>query len=286
MAERCLTKPTLAFIVGTQREWSGKPSTTQLLNGTMQEYLKWKFAYAITPTNRAFALLGTRHHQALENVKMPDMVQEEQLGDDAPTSGIVDLLQPSEHLDGTHDLIDYKTFGSYRVKKILGIQKRYKLSETEVYKRRTKRKDGTWANPGDAKMVPEFWRDPDSVDAFAEEMQLNNYRLMAEESGYKIDRLQLQITVRDGGTRAARDNGIFGQIYFPIEIRKLPDSDVRTYYETKRMMLLNAIDTDTMPDICTDSENWEGRKCENFCDVAAFCPKGQTIAVLNVGERP
>src|SRR4030042_4644218 len=67
MVERCLTLPTLKLI-STEREWAGKPSTTQLLNGTMYEFLKLTQPYCVDPDSRAFSLAGTKHHAALEEV--------------------------------------------------------------------------------------------------------------------------------------------------------------------------------------------------------------------------
>jgi len=53
MDERCLTLPTLALI-SEEREWKGIPSTTQLLNGTMMDFLKLTPPYVVDPDKRAF----------------------------------------------------------------------------------------------------------------------------------------------------------------------------------------------------------------------------------------
>src|SRR4030042_1804166 len=63
--ERCLTLPTLAYI-SKEREWNGVPSTTQLINGTMLEFLKLTQPYLIDPDSRAFSLSGTLHHSDLQ----------------------------------------------------------------------------------------------------------------------------------------------------------------------------------------------------------------------------
>ena len=59
MDQRCLTKPTLVLI-SRERDWNGVPSTTQLLNGTMLEYLKLTKPYAVDPDSRAFMLSRAR----------------------------------------------------------------------------------------------------------------------------------------------------------------------------------------------------------------------------------
>jgi len=92
------------------RIWTGKPSTTQLLNPTRMEFLKITKDYAITPQERAFALLGTQHHRRLEIIakKIAELEAEKKLSDNINT-GILDLLEPD---NGKWILTDYKTWGS------------------------------------------------------------------------------------------------------------------------------------------------------------------------------
>lgn len=113
---RCLSLPTLHEL-SYGREWTGKPSTTQLLNPTRMEFLKITKDYSITPQERAFALLGTQHHRRLEIIakKITELEAEKKLSDDVNT-GILDLLEPD---NGKWILTDYKTWGSYAVAKIL-----------------------------------------------------------------------------------------------------------------------------------------------------------------------
>lgn len=95
-----------------------------LLNPTRLEYLKLTKDYAIDPTDRAFALLGTRHHKRLELVakKIEGLIAEKKLDSDEVQkhSGILDLLEPDELQDGYYKLIDYKSWGSFMVALILG----------------------------------------------------------------------------------------------------------------------------------------------------------------------
>ena len=109
MGSQCLTLPTLVK-VGTERVWTGEGSTTQLLNGTKYEFLKLTNDYCINPRkDKAFALLGTEHHDMLEHIA-------EGLGLPAELSltgdghNVFDVLE----LEGdAYVLTDYKTWGAF-----------------------------------------------------------------------------------------------------------------------------------------------------------------------------
>jgi len=113
---RCMSLPTLNR-VAEQREWKGKPSTTQLISGTRLEYLKITKDYAVDPDDFAFALLGTRVHERLDKVAQKlKMISEQKLKGEV--SGIIDLLVPD---NGGFELWDYKTSGSYKIANALGL---------------------------------------------------------------------------------------------------------------------------------------------------------------------
>lgn len=231
---RCLSLPTLATI-GKVREWSGTPSTTQLLNPTRLEYLSIKKDFAINPFDQAFALLGTRHHYRLEQVAKKIEGLEAEVKLKGEVTGILDLLEP---INGGEDyrLTDYKTFGSFAVKKAM----------------------------------------EDGYDRHKLLLQLNNYRMMAQELGFNVTELRCQITVRDGGTYSARHNGIEDKLYFlPMEI--LPDEQVKEYFLTKAYLLCKAVENDVLPELCQYDERWGGRRCKGFCDVFIWCPEGAKV---------
>jgi len=244
-----MTEPTLR-IISNDREWTGNPSTTQLLNGTMMEFLKITREYASDPQRRAFMLSGIKYHLALESMaKEMGLPAEIALGPDG--HDIFDLLEPC---DGGWSLTDNKDWGSYRVVRALGI--------TKI----GKGKDAT------------FITKPEEADVFNEELQLNNYRIMLEKKGITIVNMQLQVKVRDGGLQVAATRGIDFNIKL-IPIRRLPDEDVLMYFNAKKQKLLNALkDYETnpnfFPEICNAVESWENRRCQGHCDVAEFCPKG------------
>lgn len=266
MAERCVTKPTLTTILAGRREWNGKPSTTQLLNGTMMEYLKITHDYAVSPRSLAYSLLGSTHHAKLAAGYIYDT---EHSFNEGEITGIVDLLEPDERSPGWHMLTDYKTYGSYRVAKILGV--RYRLEPSgELYKR-----SGPWGKAGTPAKRKVFYQDPDSKDDWPERMQLNFYRILAERAGYKISSMRLQITVRDGGVKQAAERGVTEPIYYPVYIDRMHDDDVLQYFEVKRQALLASLNTGVPPQPCNDDEAWGGRRCRDYCEVAEFCPRGR-----------
>lgn len=272
MSERCVTKATLLTIVSGRREWNGAPSTTQLLNGTMMEWLKWKFEYSVAPRDNAFALMGLAHHEKLSKVQ-GDWESEKQLRGESDRSGISDLLEPDENMPGYHVVTDYKNFGSYKVANILGLEKETKPHPTEKYV-----KSGPWGKAGTPKQVATFKENPNARDIKNEKLQLNHYRLLAERLGYKVSKLRLQITVRDGGTQAAFSRGIFQNMYYPVDIPIISNEEVESYFQPKAQALIFHINSNIMPpEPCNSEESWEDKRCLSYCEVAQLCPKGALV---------
>lgn len=260
---RCLSLPTLVSI-SQQREWTGKPSTTQLINGTRLAYLQITEDYAIDPFDRAFALLGTRHHARLEKVTQKlNALGEEQLG--GSITGILDLLVEDELTEGeAYELWDYKTSGSYKVVKCLGLVGR-KAPSGETYQ-----KTGRWGNAGDPKTATIWEPKANAVDMWEWEYQFNHYRTKVELLGFPVSKMFAQVTVRDGGTITATSRGITQSIY-KIPIRHIPDEVITEYFQRKFVALQDALVSQTMPPPCDPDESWNGRRCRGFCDVAEFC---------------
>lgn len=236
---RCLSLPTL-HTIGTPRKWRSKPSTTQCLNPTRMEFLQITKPYSIDPFDQAFALLGTRHHGRLEAVARKIEGLKAELKLDGEVSGILDLLEPTNGDDNNYRLIDYKSYGSYAVKKLINDDK-----------------------IGD-------------YDRLKLALQMNNYRLMAQELGFNIVELKCQITVRDGGTFSARNSGIdFKLKLLPVAL--LDDEYVRNYFSTKSQALITAVENNDMGELCQYEERWGGRRCKGFCSVAKYCPEGAQV---------
>jgi hypothetical protein len=232
--DRCMSLPTLQAIGGDKRIWNGKASTTQLLNGTRYSYLEITKDYAVSPDEYAFALIGTRHHKILDEVaKKLGMISEKKL-EGTEVSGILDLLVPDNN--GGFELWDIKTSGSYKIANALGLTK-----------------------------------EPVHIKDW--ELQLNNYRLMLEGLDFKITKMFIQATARDGGLASSKRLGITRKIN-KIEIQRLDDDYVACYFASKNKALLNALQSGTLPPMCDYDERWANNKCLGYCPVVEFCPEG------------
>src|SRR3990167_5044454 len=66
MGERCGTRSYLQ-LASRERTWTGKPSTTQLIQGTLCAFLKLTKEYSVSPDQRAFMINGTKAHANLES---------------------------------------------------------------------------------------------------------------------------------------------------------------------------------------------------------------------------
>src|SRR3990167_8265055 len=87
MGNRCASRSYLQ-LASKDRIWTGKPSTTQLISGTLQAFLKLTKEYSISPDSRAFMITGT-----------------------------ADILESEL---GKNIIIDTKVSGSFKVAKALG----------------------------------------------------------------------------------------------------------------------------------------------------------------------
>ncbi len=264
MPERCETLPYL-HLASDEREWTGEASTTQLLNGTMYSFLKITMPYTIDPDDMAFAIHGTKSHAQLEE-KAKELGLPAELSTTHDGRNVVDLI---EYEDEVLTLTDYKTWGSYRITKALGIVQTGKKPDPsgEVYKR-----GGAWGKAGSPKMVSVFTQSPDKADNFDTELQLNRYRVMLEETGIPVGKMRVHAIVRDGGLAVARSRGVERNTYI-IPIQKLDDNSVIVYFTTKSNSLKVALkDGWTIP--CNNRENWDGARCRGYCEVAQYCSKG------------
>lgn len=268
LGHRCLTLPSLVSI-SKVRDWTGEGSTTQLLLGTMEAYLKLTKPYYVVPEDRAFMLDGTEHHRNLEEV-----ARELGLVAEVPLSLDKDVFDLLEWEGKELVLTDYKRWGSFRVAKALGIVVVGKHPDPSgaVYKTTSK-----YGKAGEPKLVPVFGVNPDKIDNFEAKYQLNRYRIMLKTlASITVHRLQLQATVRDGGLYVAKERGVFHKIYL-IPIPILPDDEVEGYFAHKQEALKLAMEQDHWELPCNVRESWEGMKCAEYCDVWEFCGKGKLV---------
>jgi hypothetical protein len=231
----------------------------------MCAYLKLTRDYALYPDSRAFMIHGTKGHANLEAADDEYSLLEEAFNDDqTEITGIADVL---ERENERNILVDYKTSGSFKVAKALGI---YTDEEPtgEVYK--------TGKRAGEAKTTKIIRQHDSKIDRWEWEMQLNKYRLEFERRGSKIDEMRIQCIVRDGNTFIAKSRGITRNIYyFPID--RLSNDKVEAYFTAKKEALLKALEQGYWGKECSDKENWDGFKCQRYCEVAEFCGYGKRL---------
>ena len=279
MSRRCSTLPWLTQVHSSERPWDGTPHVTQLIQGTMEAFLRITEPYATDPIgpSAAFAQLGIAIHMNLEE-------KSKELGHPAEWSfidpgilqGSVDYLEPNS--DGSYNMWDYKTWGSYKVaiaKGIIAI------------------KTGT----GRARHTTRQY-DPKKVDNMEVELQMNAYRLAAEKQGIEIRDMFIQAIVRDGNTMVAKNRAVFESVVV-VPVNRLPDDFVTRYFSLKGEALSRAVATwqrrkdmgdefkpipgDAEPIICNDVENWKEKKCKEYCNVAYACPVGRKYK-LNIHD--
>ncbi len=277
-------------LVKSERPWTGKPSVTQLLLGTREAFLRIVTDYGVEPDGAAYRVLGTLGHAVLaESALDPAEIQLVE-GDE---TGTADVLE--RHGDGWW-LTDYKVWGSFKVMQALGaaVEKRQveELGKPVFFKN---------GNPKTRNVVV---LDPSRADPGEVVMQLNRYASKVEaEKRLRVDRLMLCMIVRDGGTQSARARGIDKHVYY-VEVPRLERAQVDGAFEERGHALLQALQahrelvesgwpaekalTEAMPPICSDKENWGGKKClDGYCPVAAACARygGHPRAAEILGPR-
>jgi len=241
-----------------------KPSTTELINGTRLSLLKLTINYTLDPQKQAFALLGTKHHEKLEDA---EFLVEEKFEDENMT-GVMDYWDEEEEA-----LVDYKSSGSFKVAKALGIvcRKERDPSGALYQKAGSYKVDGVAVKfkKGDPKMINVFEADPARIDMQDWILQLNRYRIFLEETGFTVKKMTIQATVRDGGLQVATQRGLDRNIYL-IPVPRMQDEEVQTYFDTKTKALHEALRTGYAPK-CNSEETWNRKRCSEYCEVAKAC---------------
>jgi hypothetical protein len=248
---RCLSLPTLRMIA-EQRPWTGKPSTTQLLKGTREAYLEITHEdLTMKPKDQVFRLLGTKAHDILNKFSVNEL-SEDRLEDDNAT-GAFDLYDAENKT-----LYDYKTWGSYKVMKALGIE----MVDVET---------GEYYKSGEKKGLAKTHKEPrqGTPDMKDTELQLNHYRTLIEAAGFPVETMLIEAVVRDGGTFSATGRGITENVYL-IPVKRLPDEEVSAYFKSKGDALQKALETG-ISEPCTVEERWDDRKCKDYCGVNLYC---------------
>jgi len=255
-----MSLPTL-LEMSKERDPNRKPSTTELLIGTCEAFLKRTEDYYIDPQDRAFSLAGTMHHARLEQHEDENLLLEKQL-EEFDITGIADLYDKESKV-----LLDYKNTGSYKCAQLLGM-KHQLVSDPSGARYKS---SGKWGKKGSSKKVKQWYRDESSADFGDWGWQLNWYRYLLNKAGYDVDSMYIQITLRDGGLYVARSRGLDKNIYL-IEVPKYDDEVLEYKFLDARDKLVKALETDNLPKKCTEEQTWNGRKCESYCEVRHLCP--------------
>ena len=263
LESRCATKPYLRLI-GYDREFKGiSPSSAG--NGPRLIYLKAVKDYTVDPQERVWAAFGTSTHEKLSiHAFTHNVLSEEQLTDEQ-MKGIPDCLEEDEDKPGYYILTDYKSWGSFKVAKALGVVKSEEIlledGEPVLLK--------SGKNKGQPKTKDVFDIDESTRDLRSEELQINRYRIFFESYGFPISKMQIQTVSRDGGTYVSRSRGIDKNMYI-IPIDFLPDHDVLYFYDHLASEVDQAFEHGFVRR-CDEWESWEGRRCNGFCEVKQFC---------------
>ncbi|MDP4128280.1 MAG: hypothetical protein Q8912_15285, partial [Bacillota bacterium] len=229
---RCLSKRTLRFIA-EQREWSGVPSTTQLLKGTREAVFEIQFPFYIDPQQAIFRIIGTKGHGLLDQYTDANELGEIRIKDEI-SSGAFDFYDSE-----TGDLYDTKTSGSYKIRKAMGLYS-LDIPTGELYKSGPKK--------GQVKTRKE-WFDGGYRNCLDWQIQLNDYRIKLESCGFPVRKMFIEALARDGGLRAAATNGVEmnGTL---IPINHIPDRHIKAYMKAKRDRLIEALDKGLIPPRC------------------------------------
>lgn len=261
MSERCMSKATLKAM-SDQRPDERPPSTTELLSGTCEAYLKRTEQYYIDPQDRAFAIMGTIHHLNLENQEVGEEILKEEKLKGLDITGILDYYDTE-----SKTLIDYKNTGSYKASKVLGL--RFKMISDPTGARYVK--SGKWGRAGTLKKVKSFYEDESTSDFGDWLFQVNMYRYLLEIKGYEVKAMKLQMNVRDANTITAFSRGVKKNIYF-VDIPFVDNEIILPYFTEKRDRLVEHLASRTIPEKCNEEETWNGKKCEKYCEVRTLCP--------------
>lgn len=273
-----------------QRSWYGKPSTTQLINGARQEYLKIFYPYAENPKDSIFKIVSTRSHKKLERLTPKESYAELSMPEASEISGIADLLeqQPS----GEWWLTDYKVIGAYSIKKSIGLVKKTRPMKDENGNPVLYKKSSRWGKAGDPRNEDYYEIDDSKKDLGTYPLQLNKYRIEIEKYfDVKISKLKIFAIPRETDKGTIARYGIEARPYY-IDVPIIDNDEILDYFERKKTVFLRHVEAyekadekeneegykekalfENMPDICNDEESWSGNKCNGYCPVVEACRK-------------
>ena len=262
--QRCMFLPTLRAVANSLDRQISEPTVTELIAGTRETFLKKTTDYAIDPASILYALHGQAVHSINERHTQGSILSEERLKDEI-TSGQFDLF--GKILDSDDGVLgDLKVTSSFKLMKALGIYKQ-KVDTGEVYKSGLKK--------GQPKFRTELRYDG-VRDLLDWAIQLNAYRMLLERTGFKVNRMVIEALCRDSGLRIAHERGITKSVYI-IPINKISDHWLMRYFQHKAKLLREAIESKTLPSVCSFRERWGDKKCLSYCAARENCPYAQKL---------
>ena len=262
--QRCMFLPTLRAVAKSLDRQISEPTVTELIAGTRETFLKKTTDYAVDPASILYALHGQAVHSINERHTQGNILSEERLKDEI-TSGQFDLF--GKIIDTDDGVLgDLKITSSFKLMKALGIYK-VKVDTGEVYKSGLKK--------GQPKFKTEL-RFDGVRDLLDWSIQINYYRLLLERVGFKISRMYIQALCRDSGLRIAQERGSDKPVYI-IPINKISDHWLQRYFQHKAKALRDAINSNTLPPVCSFRERWGNRKCLGYCAAREHCPYAQKL---------
>ena len=267
-SQRCMFLPTLRAVAKSLDRNITEPTVTELIAGIRETYLKKTSAYAVEPSSVLYALQGQAIHSINELNTQGEILSEERLKDDI-TSGQFDLF--GKILDSDEGVLgDLKVTSSFKLMKALGIYK-VKVDTGEVYKSGLKK--------GQTKFKTELRYDG-VRDLLDWAIQINYYRMLLENAGFKVSKMYIQAICRDASLRIAQERGIDKSVYI-IPINRISDHWLQRYFQHKAKLLSKAIASKTLPPICSYRERWGNRKCLGYCSARENCPYAQKLQSQN-----
>lgn len=272
--------------IARERVWDGMPHVTDLFNGARMQLFKNAMDYAVIVDSAVWSITGLTGHRSLEIAS-----DESEAGKTWTAYGIQGTNDHIETVINERFIIDSKFYGSFAVASKLGVYKAGEIpkigpdGKVELYQ-----KKGKWGEVGTPKTTPIYKYKIEDGESFDLIMQLNIYKLLAEENGEKIDGLRAFIVPRDGGTQAARQRGVNENLYM-IPLPIWSKGQVLEFVETqreahKKAMVALPLITNTepmavltemkdkglfIPPPCSERECWSGRRCQGYCEVSAAC---------------
>ena len=267
MAARCAPRPVLQKIGVDWRRTSTEPSTTELIGPTRIAWLKRMYPYYESAASRKWSIFGSAVSVIMEGGGGDEGLTEETFRD-ATNKGTLDYFDSE-----TGTLWDYKLTGAYKVRQIVTVERPV---PGEVFK------------SGPRKGMPKLERVEDMAGAGARVWteapewgaQLADYSAKATRYGFTVKRACLFLIVRDADMFAEQMS--LTKPWYEIEVPLPPVEETERKMKERRALLESALVRGNCPPICTPDERWNGKRCESYCPVRAWCDKHDGEALRQI----